>query len=70
VNKSAPAPNPLPGDSRTDNTKPSLSAPSLACHAAVAILVPPAILARADQQPTLLGSSAPERLSILCRLVI
>lgn len=66
---SDPVPNPLPGDSRTDNTKPSLSPSSLAGMTTAAIL-PLAVLGPADQQPTLLGSSAPERLSVLCRLVI
>lgn len=70
TNKSTPAPDPLPSDSRTDTTKSSLSTSSLGGMASVAILAPPAALAHADQQPTFLGSSAPERLSILCRLVI
>jgi hypothetical protein len=70
ANQSAPAPVPLPGNSRTDNTKSSQSASSLGGVATVAILVPSVIVAHANQQPTIPGSSAPERLSILCRLVI
>ena len=71
ANDSAPAPAaPLPGDSRTDNTKSSVSTSSFGGLTAVVILVPSAAAARADQQPTLLGSTVPERLSVLCRLVI
>ena len=70
ANKSAPAPDPLPSNSRTDNTKSSLATSSLGGMATVAVLVPSAALTRGDQQPTLLCSSAPERLSILCRLVV
>ena len=66
---STPAPDPLSNDSRTDNTK-SSSASSVHGPATVAVVVAPAALAHSHQQPTLLGSSAPERLSLLCRLVI
>jgi hypothetical protein len=69
VKKSAPASAPLPGNSRTDNTK-SVSTCSFGGLAAAMVLVRPTTPARADQQATLLCSSAPERLSILCRLVI
>ena len=70
ANPSAPAPDRLPGDSRTDNTKSPLSASSLGGLATVAILIPSVIAAHADQRPTILSSSVPERLSILCRRVI
>jgi hypothetical protein len=60
----------LPGNSRTDNTKSSRSASSLGGLATVVILIPSAIVAHANQQPTILSSSVPERLSLLCRLVI
>lgn len=66
---STPARDPLSNDSRTENTK-SFSASSVYGPTSVAIVVAPAALARAHQPPTLLGSSAPERLSLLCRLVI
>jgi hypothetical protein len=66
---SAPAPAPLPGDSRTDTTKSSVSVSSFTGPTAVVLPVPSAD-ARADQHPAFLGSSAPERLSVLCRLVI
>lgn len=66
---SAPAPAPLSNNSRTDNTK--SSSPSL-CHApaVIAVVVAPGATAHANQHPFLFGSSAPERLSVLCRLVI
>ena len=67
--RSAPAPVPASNGSRTDNTK-SSSASSVYGPTTVAIVAAPAALAHAHQQPTLLGSSAPERLSLLCRLVI
>jgi hypothetical protein len=69
ANKSAPAPDPLPNDSRTDNTKSSLGSSSDTV-AAVAVVVQSAVLAQAAQQPSLLGSTSLERLSTLCRLVI
>jgi hypothetical protein len=69
VNKSAPAPDPLPSNSRTDNTKSSLGSSSDTV-ATVAVVVPSVVLAQAAQQPSLLGSTSLERLSTLCRLVI
>jgi hypothetical protein len=68
--KSAPAPDPLPSDSRTNNTKSSVTASACGGMAVVAVLVPTAIAAHAEQQSAFHGSSAPERLSILCRLVL
>ncbi len=69
VSKS-PAPAPLPNHSRTQNTKSSLAASSAAGLSTAVVLVPAAAPARAEHQPALHCSSAPERLSILCRLVI
>ena len=66
---SIPSPDPEPRNSRTDDTKPSLSAASFGNAAAAAVAVAPAIL-KADQQSMGLGSTAPERLSVLCRLVL
>ena len=64
-----PCADPLPGDSRTDNTKSSLSLASDTV-ATVAVVVPPVALAQAAQQSFLPGSTSLERLSTLCRLVI
>lgn len=67
---SVPTPDPSPGDSRTNNTKsPSLES-SIAGTAVATVLIPSAVSSRADQQSLALGLTAPERLSILCRLVI
>ncbi len=66
---SVPAPDPEPRNPRTDETKPSLSAACFGNAAAATVAAAPAIL-RADQQSMNLGSTAPERLSVLCRLVL
>jgi len=60
----------MPGESRTDNTKSSVAASSFGSLTTVALLVPPATAAPVEQQAALHCSSAPERLSVLCRLVI
>jgi hypothetical protein len=60
---------PLSGNPQTENTKTSLSVASLSC-ASVATTLVPAVLAHSDQHVAALVSSASERLSILCRLVI
>lgn len=69
ANRAAPAPMPLSGNPQTENTKTSLSVASLSC-ASVATTLVPAVLAHSDQHVAALVSSASERLSILCRLVI
>lgn len=69
TNHSVPAPDPLPSNSQTDNTKSSLGSPSDTV-ATVVKVVPSAVLAEAAQQSSLLGSTSLERLSTLCRLVI
>ena len=70
ANKSAPSPAPLPGNSRPDNSKSPLATCAPAGLATVATVVLAGTPAGADQRTILPGSSAPERLSILCRLVI
>jgi hypothetical protein len=68
ANNSAPAPDPLPGTSQTDDAK---SLTTASCGGlTVAVFVPPTGPAYADERSTLLCFSAPERLSVLCRLVI
>lgn len=69
ANKSAPAPDPLPDNSRTENTKSSLGSSSDTVTT-IAVLVSSLVLAQAAQQPSLLACTSLERLSTLCRLVI
>jgi hypothetical protein len=69
ANKSAPVPDPLQNNSRTNNTKTSLSA-STDLVIAVPVVVPPLLIARAACQPSFFASTSLERLSALCRLVI
>ena len=69
ANKSVPAPDPLPSNSRTDNTKSSLGSSS-GIVATVAVLVSSRVLAHSAQQPCLLACTSLERLSALCRLII
>ena len=69
AHKSVPAPDPLPGSSRTENTKSSLC-PSSGTMATVAVVVPSPVVAQAAQQPSVLGATSLERLTTLCRLVI
>ena len=69
-NGSPSAPDPLPSDSRTDSTKRLLTSAPCRGLTAVVNIVPRVVLARADQRSASFGSSAPERLSVLCRLVI
>jgi len=65
----SPAPDPLPRDSRTHDTK-SLTSAGCGDSATVAILGPLPATACADRRSIRSGSSAPERLSVLCRLLI
>ena len=67
--KSVPAPDPLPSGSRTDDAK-SLTISANPGLVTVAILIPPAATTCANHQPMSLGSSVPERLSVLCRFLI
>jgi hypothetical protein len=66
VNK--PAPDPLPSDSRTVNTKSSIS--SSPNTVATVVIVPSVDLALAARQPSRSASTSLERLSTLCRLVV
>ena len=69
-NNSAPAPDSAPSPSPTNTAKSPLATPSFGSVTTVAMFALQAAFAAADQHPTLLASSAPERLSVLCRLVI
>ncbi len=68
VNKSPPAPDPLPTDSRTNNTKTSLD--SASDTVVTVVVVAPMLLAQAAQQSSRSASTSLERLSTLCRLVV
>lgn len=69
ANHSVPAPDPLPGNSQTGNTKYWFGSPSDAI-ATVVKVVPSVVLSQAAQQSSLRGSTSLERLTTLCRLVI
>lgn len=68
-NQTAPAPAPLPTDSRPHDTT-SWAMAFGGGPANMAVVFPPAFAIGADQRPVNLGSSVPERLSVLCRFLI
>jgi hypothetical protein len=65
----APVPVPVPNDSRTDKSKSSSTSPFQGTMV-LAVVVADASSARDSFQPVLFGPSAPERLSLICRLII
>lgn len=71
ANHAAPASNPIPNESPADGSKSSLSTSPFASVTSAAVVVPPRVLAGRREGPaSFLGSTAPERLNVLCRLVI
>lgn len=71
ANHASPASNPISNQSPADGSKVSLSASPFAGGTTAAVVVPPSVLAGMGERPTSsIGSTAPERLSVLCRLVI
>ena len=71
ANHAVPASSPNPNESPADGFKVSLSTSPFASVTTAAVVIPPSVYASLRERPTsFLGSTAPERLSVLCRLVI
>ena len=67
--QSVPAPAPLPNDPRPNDSKTPAISLGVGLASVAALFLPTAATC-ADHRPVNLGASAPERLSILCRLLI